>query len=212
MSITQITSGRLAATLALTLGLGLASSQAQTQSGSSATTAPGANQGTATTGAAVGTRSGTAAKAMSGGDRRFAEDAATDGLAEVALGKLAQERAGSAEVRQYGQRMVTDHSKSNQELMALASERGLNLPEKPTAAQQRMHDKLAKEQGTDFDKAYMSHMQGDHRKAVSLFEKQAKSGDDAALKAFAQKTLPTLQEHHKLANTVHDSVKQKPSR
>jgi putative membrane protein len=96
--------------------------------------------------------------------------------------------------------------------MALASARGLNLSEKPTAAQQRMQDKLAKEQGADFDKAYMSHMQDDHRKAVSLFEKQAKSGDDAELKAFAQKTLPTLQEHHKLANTVHDSVKQKTAR
>lgn len=200
---------RLAAALCATaLATAMPALQAQTT-----TTAPAAT-GTATTQArsgasAPGTAQGTR---VSRQDRKFVEEAASDGMAEVRLGQLAQERAASTEVKQYGEQMVNDHGKANDELKALAAARGITLPDKPGSGQRRMHDGLAKLRSAEFDRMYMAHMTGDHRKAVSLFEKQAKSGDDAELKAFAQKTLPTLQDHLKKAQAVHDTIKQAPKR
>jgi putative membrane protein len=187
----------------------VAGAQAQTAAGRAGASAP--SSGMAASGAAA-SPGASAASGVSRHDRGFLQDAASDGLAEVLLGQLAQQRAASPEVRQFGERMVADHTKANDALKALAQARGLQLPDRPTAAQQRMHDGMAKLQGDVFDRLYMAHMAGDHRKAVSLFQKQAKSGDDAGLKSFAEQTLPTLQDHLKTASALHDRLKQTPRR
>ena len=132
-------------------------------------------------------------------------------MLEVELGRLASTKAASAEVKDFASRMVTDHSKANAELTELASGKGLTLStqEQVKAKHQGMFAKLEKLEGAAFDREYMSARVKDHDKDVALFEKQAKNGRDAALTAFAEKTLPTLREHQKMAKQVNDKVSAK---
>jgi len=149
------------------------------------------------TGAAVGQ----AAK-VSDKDQQFLRHAARDGLAEVQLGQMAAERAMNPEVQRFGQRMVTDHTKANQELMALAQSKNISIPKATDKKHQKTAGALAKKQGADFDREYMRDMVKDHEKAVQLFSTAAKEGQDADIKAFANKTLPTLQEHLQMARQL----------
>jgi putative membrane protein len=135
-------------------------------------------------------------------DATFIREAAMDGMAEVEHGRLAETNAESADVKQFAQRMVTDHSKANDELKGLASQKNVTLPTALDQKHQAAHDRLAKLKGAAFDKAYMAHMVTAHQQAVSLFEKESKGGKDADAKAWAAKTLPTLQEHLKQAREV----------
>jgi putative membrane protein len=156
--------------------------------------------------AAASTGSAPAATKVSRGDRNFFVTAAEDGMAEVELGKLAQQKGGSEQVKGFGTQMVTDHTKAGDELKALAGSKGVTLPSTPGKHQKDI-DKLAKKSGAEFDRDYARHMVDAHKKAVSLFQKTAKAGDDADVKAFAGKTLPTLQQHLEHANTLNAAVK-----
>jgi putative membrane protein len=102
--------------------------------------------------------------------------------------------------------MVTDHSKANDELKQLATTKGLTLPATLSAEHQKTADELAKKKGKDFDKAYMNDMVKDHEKDVAEFQKQSTSAQDPDLKAWATKTLPTLQDHLKQAKQVSSSL------
>jgi putative membrane protein len=137
----------------------------------------------------------------------FMEKAAAGGMAEVELGKLAQERAANPQVKEFGARMAKDHARANDELKPLADARNVALPSAPAKSHKRDYDKLAKLSGADFDKAYMKHMLEDHKKDVKEFQKQAEKGKDGDVKGFAQKTLPTLEEHLRLAQATYDAVK-----
>jgi putative membrane protein len=128
-------------------------------------------------------------------DMDFAKEAAEAGVMEVKLGQLAVSKATSQEVRTLGQHMVDDHSKANNELMALASKKTMNLPSALSSDGQKAYDELNKKSGADFDKAYSEMMVKDHKKVISKFEHEAEKGDDADLKAWASKTLPTLKHH-----------------
>ena len=140
-------------------------------------------------------------------DRSFANKAAIGGEAEVELGKLAQERASNDAVRQFGQRMAADHGKANDELMQLAKNKNLALPTELDAKHKQLRDKLAKESGNAFDRAYMSEMVKDHKTDVAEFKKQAEHGKDPELKTWASLQLPTLQEHLRMAQDVEKQVK-----
>jgi putative membrane protein len=135
-------------------------------------------------------------------DATFMKTAAMDGMAEVEHGKLAAQQAASSDVKQFAQRMVDDHSKAGDELKALASQKQVQLPTALDAKHKAMQDKLAKLNGAAFDTAYMSHMVTAHKEAVMLFQREAKTGKDADTKAWAEKTLPTLQDHLKMAQDV----------
>ena len=139
---------------------------------------------------------------LSGNDRSFISEAAQDGLAEVELGKIAQQNAASAEVKQFGQRMADDHSKANQELETIAAQLGATVPKEPGGKHAKMVKELSKKNGARFDHEYAEDMVKDHEKAVALFEKQSKKGDSEELKQFAGKTLPVLQEHLKMARAL----------
>ena len=148
-----------------------------------------------------------AAKAtVSGTDRTFARQAAIEGIAEVEHGRLAAEKATNADVKQFGQRMVDDHGKANDELKSWASANNVTLPTDMGAQHKAMQDRLTKLSGDAFDRAYMAHMVTAHGRAVSSFQRASKTARNADLKAWAAKTLPTLQEHHKLARTVNTKV------
>jgi putative membrane protein len=133
--------------------------------------------------------------------------AANDGMAEVEHGRTASQNASSDEVKQFGQRMVDDHGKANDELKKLASQKNVTLPATMDAKHQAMQEKLSKLKGAAFDTAYIGHMVTAHAQAVALFQKEAKGGTDAEAKAWAAKTLPTLQEHHKSAQALHAKLK-----
>jgi putative membrane protein len=135
-------------------------------------------------------------------DQTFIEKAVVGGLAEVQLGKMAADMASSAEVKQFGQRMVQDHSKANQELMALVKTKAISVPTALDQKHQEEADRLAKLQGPAFDRAYLQHMVKDHEEDVQLFSTQAKQGKDPELKAFAAKTLPTLEEHLRMVRNL----------
>jgi putative membrane protein len=141
-----------------------------------------------------------------GADAAFMRTAAMDGLAEVEHGRLAAQNASAADVKQFAQRMVDDHSKANEELKGLATQKNVTLPTELDQKHRAMQDKLAKLKGAAFDKAYMSHMVMAHQQAVTLFRQEAKAGKDPDTKAWAAKTLPALQEHHKLARTINAGV------
>jgi putative membrane protein len=141
-------------------------------------------------------------------DKKFVEKAATGGMLEVQLGQLAQQKASSEQVKQFAAKMAEDHAKANDELKQIASAKGAQVPAALDKSEQKEIQKLEKLSGSDFDREYMKRMVSDHKDDVSAFEKEAKSGKDAELKSFAQKTLPTLQEHMKLAQTTYDSIKE----
>jgi putative membrane protein len=135
-------------------------------------------------------------------DEKFVRDAAAGGMMEVELGHMAAERAASAEVKAFGQRMVTDHGRANQQLMQLATSKGMTLARDLPAHMQAERDHLARLSGAEFDRMYMQHMLQDHKKDVAEFEKEAEKGTDSALRTFAQQTLPTLREHLTLAESL----------
>jgi putative membrane protein len=135
-------------------------------------------------------------------DRAFVLEAGPGGLAEVELGKLAAQKGQSADVKRFGQRMVSDHSKANAELKKLAASKGITLPAEMNAEQKAERDKLAKLSGPEFDREYMALMVEDHDKDVAAFEEEAKDGSDPDIKSFAAKTLPTLQEHQRMSKEI----------
>src|SRR5688500_6260567 len=163
-----------------------------TQAVSQTTTA-----GATTTGVTGGTSS-----SMTPEDKELVNKAGMAGLAEVQMSSLAVQKASNAGVKAFAQRMVTDHSKGNTELREFATAKGIGLPAELDGEHKGGLDHLDSLSGAEFDKAYMQHMVGDHEKAVALFTTASTSASDADLKAWAAKTLPTLQEHLRLARSI----------
>jgi len=147
------------------------------------------------------------ASSVSSGDRKFMEKAARGGIAEVELGKLAAQKAAAAEVKQFGQRMVDDHGKANDQLKQLATSKGVNLPTDLDRSTKREIDKLSKLSGADFDREYMKHMVSDHKKDVSEFKSEARKAKDADVRQFAASTEPTLEQHLQLAQSTEQAAK-----
>jgi putative membrane protein len=139
-------------------------------------------------------------------DRAFINKAATDGAAEVELGRLATLRAARPSVRSFGERMVIDHGRSNAELAALAQSKGLALPTLLEPSQQVMRDRLNSLTGADFDRAYMSEMVRDHTEDIAVFERAAEVSADPDIKAWAARSLPMLRDHLALARQVNSEV------
>jgi len=143
-----------------------------------------------------------AVAALSSEDRTFVTKAAAGGQAEVAFGQLAKENASSPAVKQFGERMVTDHTQANQELMQIAQSENLNLPKGLDAKHQAKEKQLSTTKGQAFDKAYMQAMVQDHKEDVADFRKEAEHGQDQQLKAFAAKYLPVLEQHLQMAESI----------
>ncbi len=137
----------------------------------------------------------------------FMVTAASGGLMEVELGKLALQNASSAKVKEFGQGMITDHSKANEELKALAMQKNIAIPSTPGEKHQGHINDLKDKKGADFDKAYMKLMVEDHEEDVEKFEKEAQNGAEPDVKAFAAKTLPVLKHHHEMAKSIKDGMK-----
>jgi putative membrane protein len=144
-------------------------------------------------------------------DREFMGKAAQGGLVEVAAGKLAAKRGENPTVRAFGQKMVSDHTAANEVLKSLADSKQMNLPDTVPPEEQATLGKLEGLNGIAFDQAYASYMVKDHVSDIKEFEKEAKSGQDPDVKAFAAQTLPTLRHHLMLANQLSSQQNKSPS-
>jgi putative membrane protein len=148
--------------------------------------------------AALGTAS---AVATAGGDKisaeEFAKKAGAAGVAEVEMGKLGAQKATDPAVKAYAQKMVTDHTKANKELMAAAKGKNLEVPTEPDLMHKGMMEKFERQAADrDFNHDYMQQMVRDHEKVVELFQSAANDSTlDADMRALAKKTLPTLEQH-----------------
>lgn len=178
-----------------------------TAAGNSGSSAPTASSSMSSRATASSSTAPMKAKAISSGDRAFMMKAAQDGIAEVETGKLAETNGANATVKSFGQRMQQDHGKANDELKSIAQSKGVTLPTSTDRTHARLAKQLQAQKGDAFDKLYAREAGvKDHKSAVALFSRQAQKGSDPDVKAFAAKTLPTLQEHLKMAQEMHDSV------
>ena len=132
--------------------------------------------------------------ALSMKDKAFMKEAAKGGMMEVAMGKTAEQNGQSKDVKSFGKRMVTDHSKANTELMALAERKGVKLPaEKPS-------------EKWSSDKDYIDMMVKDHEKDLAEFQDEARNGSDSDLKNFADRTAKVIQKHLDLAKKTQSKL------
>jgi putative membrane protein len=136
-------------------------------------------------------------------DLDFILEAAQGGMGEVELGKVAAQQGTNAEVKQFGQRMVDDHSKGDDELKAIAQQRGIALPSSLDPKDQALVNRLSKLHGASFDHSYMRNMVSDHKQDVAAFRHESTSGKDPEVKAWAAKMLPMLEEHLKMAEAAN---------
>jgi putative membrane protein len=167
------------------------------------TTSTTATDTTATTTSATST----AATTLSSDDTTFVNKTAVGGMAEVALGQMASTKATNPDVKAFAGRMVTDHGKANDELKQLAQTKGVTLPSDVDQESKDAADKLSKPSGKEFDKSYMDAMVKGHEGVVKAFEKESKDAKDPDLKAWVTKTLPTIQDHLKMAKETRAKLK-----
>lgn len=147
-----------------------------------------------------------ATKAAGDPNQFFMVTAAQMNLAEIEAGQLAAERARNPAVRQYAQRMVQSHTRANQELMQLAQQKGITLPDRPDEAHVQLVAHLSELQGDAFDSEYMSAMTGDHAKALSMFQDKAKLATDPEVRAYAERTATGLHHHLTMAKSLNESL------
>ena len=140
-------------------------------------------------------------------DKMFMKKAAEGGMAEVQLGQLAAEKASSNDVKQFGQQMVDDHGKANDQLKSIAEQKGVTLPTDLNAKDKAEKNRLAKLSGEQFDRAYMRHMVADHVKDVSEFKKESTSAKDNDVKNFASQTLTVIEGHLDKAKSIAGTTK-----
>lgn len=145
-------------------------------------------------------------KSASMSSSHFLQAAASGGVTEVELGRIAMSHSQNPAVAEFGNRMVQDHSQANDRLMGLAASLGKRVNPAPNAEQRATIGRLSRLSGPAFDRAYMSDMVEDHVKDVGEFKEASSSADMRAVRAFARETLPTLQSHLDHARRVHNSL------
>ncbi|MFL1493630.1 DUF4142 domain-containing protein [Pseudomonas antarctica] len=144
---------------------------------------------------------GSICTAMAATSNSFVDAAAQGGITEVEAGKLALETSTAADIKTFAQHMVTDHTNANEELAALAKKLDIDVPD-DAALTDKAKKAILEMRDESFDKAYANNQVAAHEKTVELFKKEAASSDNPELKAFASKTLPTLEAHLKMAKAL----------
>lgn len=141
-------------------------------------------------------------------DRKFVEDAAIAGMAEIQLGQIATQRAQHPAVRDYGNQMVNDHTTANRRLMTIAATLGITPPEELDFRHRRMVKKLGKAEGREFDEDYIDGEVKDHKKMMEIMEEQISDGENPDLKQLATDMLPRIREHQQMAERLKEQLKQ----
>lgn len=152
----------------------------------------------------IGLGSGPALADLSAADQAFLDRAASGGMAQIQLGQIAQQKASSTQVKQLARRIVADHSAASQDLQLLADSQGLTLPEQPAKSAQAMAQRLRGTVSSGFDQAYIQQVIRDHQQDLAAYRREAQSGQDPDLKAFAQRNLLMIQQHLQLAQSLRE--------
>ena len=163
--------------------------------------------GTSTQNTMAGGASTTTANHLASSDEKFVSKVFKGNLAEIKLGQLAVAKAQSPEVKQFGQRLIDDHTAANDKLMKIASQKGLQPKRELELSVQHEYNKLDKLSGTQFDREFMNYMVSDHQKDIKEFESAAKTAKDPDVKEFAESTLPTLRDHLTNAKSAQSAAK-----
>lgn len=139
---------------------------------------------------------------LSAAETQFVMDAAAGGMAEVELGRLAEQRGSSAQVRDFGRMMVREHTQANQELMAIAQRMGVTPPTTLPPTKQMVQSRLQQAQGQDFDRQYLEQQAAAHLEQRTIFQFAANNARNPELRGFAQKTLPVIERHIDQLRTI----------
>jgi len=131
----------------------------------------------------------------------FMQKAIAGNLAEIKVGQLAQQKGATEGVRHFGAVLERDHSKANQQAMSAASSMGVTPPAQPSSKEQAEYRRLASLSGSEFDKAFVKEMVKDHEKDIEEYKKEAEATKSPAAN-YAQETLPDLQKHLQLAESL----------
>jgi putative membrane protein len=140
--------------------------------------------------------------ALTAPEKEFLANAGRGGMLEVQLGNLATQKASNNDVKQFGERMSTDHGQLGQKLQQLASNLNVTLPQDLKPEQRAVVSRLEKLSGKAFDREFMKEMISDHVKDISEFERAASQATNADIKQFVSEALPTLREHLKMAREI----------
>jgi putative membrane protein len=151
--------------------------------------------------AASSMAAGSASSDLSAADKKFIQKAAVGGMAEVQTAQLAEQKSDDATVKQFAQKMIDDHTPNNEQLLKLASSKGVTPPTELDAVHQKQMTKLQGLSGKKFDTTYLKEQEKDHAVMLKLFETEAKSGHDPDLKQFAETTIPVIESHEHLAES-----------
>ena len=138
----------------------------------------------------------------SASDRKFVHSALEGGNAEVRLGQLAAQKGSSEDVKQFGQKMVDDHTKLGDQMKQIAQQQEISVPEGIPAKDKELEAKLNSLSGDDFDKAYIKAMVKDHQKDLAEFKKEANSGNDTSIKDAATQGSQVISEHLQMAEQL----------
>jgi len=139
-------------------------------------------------------------------DQKFLKEAAIGDAAEIALGQMAQEKASDPKVKQFGARMVQDHSKADDQLKHVAQTQHVSLPTELDPPHKAEKARLSQKTGSQFDKAYSRLMVQEHTKTIDKFQREASSSKDPTVKKFAQETLPILKSHLQEAQQLEKQI------
>ena len=162
---------------------------------------------TTATDTAAGAGTTAAATPVGEADRTFMMEAASGGMMEVELGRIASQSASHERVKSFGNMMVQDHTNANNELKALASGKNVMLPDSMMTKHREHLEMMRNKTGKEFDRAYMNMMVQDHNEDISKFQNASNTAQDADLKGFASKTRPVLQKHLDSAKAINAAVK-----
>ncbi len=144
-------------------------------------------------------------------DKSFLKDAAEGGNAEVSASQVALKQSGSADVKTFAQMMVDDHGKAGAELKGLAEQKGVKVSDTPTVTKKTEIKLLSERKGSSFDQHYADSIGVKaHQDTIKLFQKEVDKGSDADVKAWASKTLPTLQHHLEAAQALKAKTDAEP--
>jgi putative membrane protein len=144
-------------------------------------------------------------------DAHFAKAAAQGGMAEIQLGKLAADRGSNSVVKAFGERMVAQHGAAGDQLKAAAQQANIVLPVTVSSKDQQIYDRLARLNGSDFDRAYADDMVRDHEQDLNDFQNEANNGKNFSVRAFAAQTVPMIQQHLNQAREMQKAASQTSS-
>ena len=139
-------------------------------------------------------------------DRVFVKDALEGGMAELQLGQLALQKSNNADVKQFAQRMVDDHTKMGEQMKPIAQQIGVKIPDGPSKKDKQTIAKLQELNGDDFDKAYMKDMVKDHKSDLNDFKTEAATGSNPAVQNAANQGSLVIGEHLQMAEQINQKT------